>query len=95
MTERKLYLEDPRKFTITSFRILGDFVLEIVYEDGTKRVVNFGKLKREGFWEKLQDLNYFNQVKLSDIYNLEWPNGEDFHPGHFYYWEEYEKYYLR
>ncbi|MDX8430274.1 MAG: DUF2442 domain-containing protein [Candidatus Algichlamydia australiensis] len=90
---RDIHEEDPKKFRIVSFKFLEDFVIEVVHVDGTKKVIDFRKLKLKKWMKNLENLDYFNQVGINEIGNLEWPNGEDFHPGYFYYWEEYEKYY--
>jgi len=87
-------MEDPKKFRIKNFKFLDDFVIEILFEDGTKNVIDFGKLELKGWWKELEDINYFNLVRISEIKHLEWPNGQDFKPEHIYYWEKYEKYYL-
>lgn len=87
-------MEDPNKFNVKNFNIVDDFVLEVLFEDGTQNIINFGKLELKGWWEELKDLEYFNQVKIAKTKYLEWPNGQDFKPEHLYYWSEFEKYYL-
>lgn len=85
---------DPKKFRIKKFDIIEDFIVKIFFEDGKVQTIDFGKLNLKSWWKELEDLNYFNQVKLSEIKHLEWPNGQDFKPEHLYYWENFEKYYL-
>ena len=86
-------MEDPNKFNIKSFKIIRDFAIEIHYEDGKVQMIDFAKIQLKGWLGELKDLDYFNQVAINQIQNLEWPNGQDFNPEHLYYWEKYEKYY--
>jgi hypothetical protein len=86
-------MEDPNKFNIKSFKILKDFVIEIHYDDGKVQTIDFGKIKHPGCFKELTNLTYFKQVRLNEINNLEWPNGQDFKPEHLYYWEKFEKLY--
>ncbi len=88
-------MENPTKFNIKNFHILGDFLLEIHFEDGKTQKIDFNKIHHKDWRKKLEDLNYFNQVEINECGYLEWPNGEDFKPEHLYYWEKYEKYYLQ
>jgi hypothetical protein len=88
-------MEDPQKLSINSFKIIRDFVIEIHYRDGKTQMVDFGKIQLNGWWEELKDINYFKKVRINEIQNLEWPNGQDFKPEHLYYWEKYEKHYTK
>lgn len=82
------------KFRIKNFKILRDFVLEIFFEDGKIQIIDFSKIKHKGWWKELENLEYFNLVKISDIKHLEWPNGQDFKLEHLYDWENYKTYYM-
>ena len=88
-------MEDPNKFNIKSFKIIKDFVIEIHYADGKIQTVDFTKIQLMGWLGELKNLGYFNEVKINEIGNLEWPNGQDFKPEHLYYWEKHEKYYTK
>lgn len=85
--------EDPKKFEIKNFKIVGDFIIEIHFVDGKEQTINFGEIDHKGWWEPLNDLEYFNKVKINEIQNLDWPDGQDFMPRNLYYWEIYGKYY--
>ena len=85
---------DPTQFNIKNFHILGDFLLEILFEDGKIQTIDFSKIHHKDWKKNLENLDYFNQVIINECGYLEWPNGEDFKPEHLYYWENYEKYYL-
>ncbi len=86
---KEIFTEDPSTFNIARFTILDDFVIEVIFKNGKVQVIDFKEIKyNRGIWNALQELSYFNQVKL-DLNNLEWPNGEDFNPRHLYYWDEH------
>lgn len=86
-------MENPNKFNIESFKIISDFVIKIHYEDGKFQIIDFAKIQLKGWLGELKDLDYFSKVRINEIKNLEWPNGQDFKPEHLYYWEEYKKFY--
>lgn len=87
-------MEDPNKFNIKTFKFIKEFIIEIQFEDGKTQTIDFQKFDHPGWWKELNDPTYFRTVKLNEMKNLEWEHGQDFKPEHFYYWEEYEKYYL-
>lgn len=86
-------MDDPNKFHIKKFKMIRDFVMEIQFIDDKVLVIDFSKINHKGQWEELENLDYFNKVRLNEIHNLEWPNGQDFNPYHLYYWDKFEKYY--
>jgi hypothetical protein len=86
-------MDDPNKYNIESFDILNDLVIKINFKDGKTQIINFQKIYYDPWWKELEDINYFRKVKINEIDNLSWPNGQDFMPEHLYYWEKYEKIY--
>jgi Protein of unknown function (DUF2442) len=86
-------MEDPKKFRIKDFEIIKDFVVKIYFFNGKSVTIDFGPIQYKGWWEELNDLDYFNKLRINEIRNLEWPHGQDFKPEHLYYWDKYEKYY--
>ncbi|MBF5058938.1 DUF2442 domain-containing protein [Candidatus Neptunochlamydia vexilliferae] len=90
------------KFNIKSFEsfeLLGEFIIEIRYQDGKIQMIDFGQIRHEGWWhegwwKELEDPEYFKKVKINEIENLEWPHGQDFKPEHLYYWEKYRQDYM-
>ena len=86
-------MEDPRKFYIDSFVNEGDFRVKIRFCDGKIQRIDFSKVCHHGDWKELEQLDYFNDVYLNEVGNLEWPHGQDFKPEHLYYWEKFQKYY--
>lgn len=87
-------IEDPTKFKIKSFKIIQEFLIEIQFKDGKVQKIDFSKLNFTNRWEELNNLDYFNQIRINEVHNLSWPHGQDLNPQHLYYWEEYEQYYL-
>lgn len=82
-------MDDLNKFRIKSFRIVEDFVIEIIFKDGKVQKIDFQKIKHDSWWKQLEDLSYFKKVMINEIDNLSWPDGQDFSPEHLYYWEKY------
>lgn len=86
-------MQDPNNYNINNFEIIDTFIIQINFEDGKTQIIDFGKINHKGWWKELEDPNYFKQVKIDDIKNLEWPHGQDFKPEHLYYWEKFSKFY--
>lgn len=86
-------MEDPNKFNIKNIKLLKDFVIEIQYEEGKIQVIDFGTITRKGWWDNLKDSTFFNQVKINEVANLEWPNEYEFEPEHLYYWDKFGHHY--
>ena len=76
---------------VTSFAIVGPHELEVAFEDGVVRRINFLPVLEGGLFGPLKDLGVFNAVSLSDdAYTLVWPNGADFDPATLHDWPEVE-----
>ena len=88
-------MDDPKKIDIKTFKMIKDFVIEIQFYDGKVQKIDFSQFQHEGWWKELSDLAYFKEVKINEMNNLEWANGQDFKPEHLYYWEKFGKYYTR
>ena len=86
-------MEDLEKWKIQEFKLVGDYIIELIFKDGKKQVINFEPVIGKGWMEKLKDKDYFKQVRLSHNRNLEWPEGQDFNPEALYNWETFESYY--
>lgn len=86
-------MEDPSKYDIQFFKIVRDFIIEIHYKDGKIQVIDFQKIHYKPWWKELENPDYFRKVRLDEMDNLSWPNGQDFLPKHLYYWEKYGKLY--
>jgi hypothetical protein len=76
---------------ILSFDIVAPFTLSLKFDDGAIRTINFQKILKGKLFGKLNDLNYFNQVKIdNEIKTIVWPNGADFDPATLHDWDECE-----
>jgi len=66
---------------VVSFAIVGPHELEVGFEDGVVRRINFLPVLEGGLFGPLKDLSVFNQMALSpEGYTLVWPNGADLDP---------------
>jgi glutathionyl-hydroquinone reductase len=81
-------MEDLQKWKIQKFKIISDYTIELIFNDGKKQVINFEPVIGKGWMSKLKDTNYFQQVTLGPNKNLEWPDGQDFNPEALYNWEK-------
>lgn len=63
--------------------VLEDYKLKIVFDNDEERVYDMKKNLKESFYKKLNDLKYFETVKVSGI-TLEWKDGEDIDPNELY-----------
>ena len=76
---------------VTAFSIVGPHQLEITFEDGLVRRINFLPVLEGELFGALKDLEVCNQVQLdSEGYTLVWPNGADFNPATLHDWPEVE-----
>lgn len=67
---------------VTAVRPLGDFVLEITFDDGAAFRLDFRPMiETESGWlyDDLKNPEVFQQVKVNEL-TLEWPTGLDFCP---------------
>lgn len=87
-------IEDPKTYSIVRFEIIDDSTLKIYYCNKKTQTIDFAKIKKNGWRKQLSDPQYFKQVKINEVDNLEWPGGNDFHPEHLYHWDKFEEYYL-
>lgn len=67
---------------ITSFQPLENYQLHLTFEDNQEGVVDISQLiEFTGIFAPLQDLTYFNQVKLNPEWGtIYWENGADLDP---------------
>ena len=63
---------------------LEDYNLQIVFDNGEKRIYDMSRLLEMPFYKKLKNKSIFNTVKVSDI-TLEWVTGEDICPEEIYH----------
>lgn len=76
---------------VLDFRIVGPYTLDIRFDDGSDRVIDFRPVLRGELFGPLQDLDLFNRVNVDrEVHTLVWPNGADFDPETLREWPKYE-----
>lgn len=72
---------------IVSFDIVGPYVLDLRFSDGTERRIDFRPVLEGELFGPLQDLDLFNAVMLDpEAGTIVWPNGADFDPASLHDW---------
>lgn len=78
---------------IIGFRIADDYVLEIFFNDGFSRVIDFYPFLRGSWYGQLRDLELFNQVHIRHGGNLYWPNDVEWSSKDLYCWDDVKENY--
>ncbi|HLO14554.1 MAG TPA: DUF2442 domain-containing protein [Anaerolineales bacterium] len=65
---------------VVSVKPLENYLLEIEFEDGLRKVIDMRPFIGERMSAALRDETYFRQVALEDGGGITWPNGYDFCP---------------
>ena len=65
---------------VISVKPLENYLLEIEFADGLRKVVDIQPFIGKGISAALGDAAYYRQVKLEDGGGITWPNGYDFCP---------------
>jgi len=65
---------------IIAFEIQDDYRIQLQFQDGESKIVDFMPLIGKGISSLLLDKAYFNRVSIDNGGGLEWPNGMDFCP---------------
>lgn len=67
---------------IIQVAVLSEYNLHLTFEDGLEGVVDVSKMiEFSGIFSPLQDIAYFNQVRVNpDIGTICWPNEADLDP---------------
>ena len=62
------------------------YKLYIKFENGEEKILDMENELREKFYKKLNDYEYFKNVKISETgITIEWEDGEDIAPENLYY----------
>ena len=70
---------------IIEARIIKDYVVEFVFDDLKKGVVDLRKFLGKGIFKGLLDKNKFRQMKVdAELGTICWPNGADIAPDRLY-----------
>ena len=78
-------------YKILTVKVIGPYILELTFDDGLKKSINFKPVLFGEIYSPLRDLSLFNNVKVDqEVYTIVWPNGADFEPSILHDWEKYE-----
>lgn len=88
-------MDNLQAMTIVRFSHIGNYTLELLFLDETIQVIDFKPVIGYGWMKELLDPSYFNQVRINEGGNLEWPNGQDFNPEALYDWPHFAPLYIQ
>jgi hypothetical protein len=76
---------------VWSFQQIDSYVLEIRFDDGSIRRIDFEPVLEGELFGPLRDPRQFAQVKLDpEVHTLVWPTGADFDPATLHDWPQHE-----
>lgn len=74
---------------VVSFKQIGDYILEVVFDDGSFQRIDFWPVLKGELFEPLLDKGFFAKVRIDlEFGTLVWPNGADFDPGMLHDWDQ-------
>lgn len=66
---------------IIEAKVRGPHLLQLAFNNGTRKTVNVGSLLRGAVFEPLNDPTFFGRAELDAVAGtVTWPNGADFAP---------------
>jgi len=75
--------------SIIAYKLVSPFTLELVFNDGAKKTIDFLPILHGEMYGPLADLSFFQKVILDkEAHTITWPNGADFDPAVLYNWED-------
>lgn len=78
-------------YKIISLKIIFPYTLELKFNDGAIKEINFERILFGGMLSPLKDQKLFNQVSIDpEVKTIVWPNGADFDPAILHDWDEYK-----
>ena len=78
-------------YRVESFQRIGTYTLQLRFNDGLSRTVNFEPILAGELFGPLRDPIMFEQVQLDkDVHTLVWPSGADFDPATLHDWPQHE-----
>ena len=63
---------------------LENYMLELQYENGEKRIFDVKPYMQGEWYEKLKDISLFRTVKVIENWTVEWAEGQDIEPKELY-----------
>lgn len=77
-------------YRVISFKPVRPFTLQISFDDGSTKTIDFRPVLTGEIYGPLQDEKFFNQVEIDpEVHTLVWPNGADFDPATLHDWDDY------
>ncbi len=74
-------------YRVTAFRIVGPYTLEVDFNDGVSRTIDFRPVLEGDLFGPLRDRGLFECVTIDpEVHTLVWPNGADFDPATLHDW---------
>ena len=74
-------IDESFQYKIISFKIKSPYTLELIFNDGAIKEINFEKILSSEMFSPLKDQKLFNQVSIDPEVNIiVWPNTADFDP---------------
>lgn len=74
---------------VTNAKIVGPYTLQLTFDDGTERDIDFSPVLYGHYYAPLRDPDLFDQVRVDpEVHTLVWPNGADFDPATLYNWHQ-------
>lgn len=78
-------------YKIISLKITAPYTLELKFNDGAIKEINFERILSGEMFSPLKDQKLFNQVSIDpEVHTIVWPNGADFDPAILHDWDEYK-----
>jgi hypothetical protein len=78
-------------YTVKDVKIVAPFTLELTFDDGVTRTIDFGPVLEGELLGPLRNESLFNQVRVdAEARTIMWPNGADFDPATLHDWALYE-----
>ena len=78
-------------YKVTAVKVVSPFHLEISFDDGIKKTIDFTTILKGEMYGPLASEDYFNKVYLDpEVHTIAWPNGADFDPEILHNWEIYK-----
>ncbi len=80
---------DHALYRVTSFAIVGPFVLDVRFDDGTRQRIDLQPVLHGELYGALRDAGLFERVAIDpEAHTLVWPNGADFDPATLHDWPD-------
>lgn len=78
-------------YRIESVEVAGPFTLDLRFDDGLERRIDFSRVLAGDLFGPLRDAALFAQVRIDpEVHTIVWPNGADFDPATLHDWPAHE-----